>query len=115
MQCTTIESNLTSVPYEIIDELYLDGVDDGTNGRLPTTSQLLYLQGYAVGMEESRAEIDLKITVFATQLQSELFPMDGVEYPLLCGECAYLIGNTCAIKATTRNSNNYACSSIFVD
>lgn len=97
------------------DEVYMSGVADAANGCLPTMSEIVYLNGYCKGMEQIRAEVGLKITVSAAQLQSELFTYEDEEYPLLCNQCTYLIGKTCALKATTRNGNQYACDQILVD
>ena len=100
--------------YQAMEEVYLEGVTDGANGKLPAMSEIIYLQGYRQGMEQARADIGLKITVSVQQLQAEMFEVES-ECPLLCGQCAHLINGRCGIKSVTRNSNQYACDRILVD
>ncbi|MGL4618722.1 MAG: hypothetical protein ACRCZS_06635 [Chroococcidiopsis sp.] len=100
--------------YQAIEDIYLEGVTDGTNGRLPAMSEIIYLQGYCKGMEQSRADIGLQITVSASSLQSEMFEVE-TEYPLLCGQCAHLINGRCGIKGASRNSSQYACEEVLVN
>lgn len=101
--------------YQAIEDIYLEGITDGANGRLPSQSEIIYLQGYCEGMRQGRADKGYEITVSASQLQSELFAMEEQEYPLLCGQCAHLINGRCGIKSVVRNSNQYACDRILVD
>ena len=99
---------------QCIEEIYLDGITDGADGRLPAMSEIVYLQGYCKGMEQARADMGLKITVKAQQLQSEMFGSQ-TEFPLLCGQCQYLNNGKCSIKDIDRNSSQYACDRVVVD
>ncbi len=36
---------------EAVEEIYLSGIGDGFDGRLPAMSEIIYLQGYCVGMQ----------------------------------------------------------------
>jgi hypothetical protein len=104
-----------SEQYQAIEDIYLEGITDGANGKLPAMSEIIYLQGYCQGMTQARAEIGLKITVSAQQLQSELFAMENKEYPLLCGQCQYLNNRTCTIKGIKRDQSNFACDRVVID
>lgn len=97
-----------------IEEIYLDGVADGCNGRLPIMADITYLQGYCKGMTETRAEIGLKITVSPEQLQSEMWIAQS-ETPLLCGQCVHLNNRRCTIKDIVRDQSQYACPQVSVD
>lgn len=89
----------------IIEQIYIEGVTDAANGRLPVMAEIIYLQGYCEGMKH------LKVV--------ELFPIasqeEQTELPLLCGQCQHLNNGKCGIKGITRNGNQYACPSISVD
>jgi hypothetical protein len=89
--------------YETIEEIYLSGITDAADGRLPARAKILYFQGYCQGMRDyPRVEVLLPV-------------LTTVEYPLLCHQCAYLNNGICGIKEITRNGNQYACDRISVD
>ena len=113
--CTEIDQEQRLASYQAIEDIYLEGVTDGADGHLPAMSEIVYLQGYCVGMEQGRKELKLKMQVSAKQVQSEMFAVEPKEYPLTCGQCQYLNDGICAIKATPRISANYACDRILVD
>ena len=90
--------------YAAIEEIYLSGISDAADGRLPVMAELTYLQGYCQGMRDyPRREVVLPV------INTEK------EYPLLCHQCAYLNNGKCGIKGITRNGNQYACDRISVD
>lgn len=90
---------------EAIEAIYLEGVTDAANGRLPVMAEISYLQGYIKGMKQPKV-----VTLFPITSQEE-----QSELPLVCGQCAYLNNGKCAIKEVTRNSNSYACDRLKVD
>lgn len=91
--------------YAAIEEIYLSGISDAADGRLPVMAELTYLQGYVQGMQDyPRREVQLPVINTETQ-----------EIPLLCGQCHYLNNGKCGIKGITRNGNQYACDLISVD
>jgi hypothetical protein len=90
---------------EAIEEIYLSGIGDGFDGRLPMMAELIYLQGYAEGMKQ------LKTTDFRLAYS----PIEQTESPLVCGQCSFLNNDKCTIKQNNRNSNQYACNSINID
>lgn len=88
---------------EAIEAIYLEGISDAVDGRLPVMAEITYLQGFCEGMKQRYQTID--------SLPQE----EQTELPLVCGQCAYLSNGKCAIKGVTRNSNSYACDRIKVD
>ena len=91
---------------EAIEAIYLEGVSDAADGRLPAMPDLIYLQGFCEGMRQLRMQVRLAPIPAATEVQ---------EYPLLCGQCTYLNNGRCKIKSVVRNSSNYACDRLKVD
>lgn len=89
---------------EAIEAIYLEGVTDAANGRLPVMAEITYLQGYVEGMKQLKV-----VTLFP------ISPQEQTELPLVCGQCHYLNNGKCGIKGVTRNSNSYACELIKVD
>jgi hypothetical protein len=61
-----------------IEEIYLEGVEDGTDGRLPAMPDLNYLQGYCEGMRQLRMQIRLAPLPEQTEFK---------EFSLLCTQC----------------------------
>ncbi|WP_373529114.1 hypothetical protein [Nostoc sp.] len=90
---------------EAVEEIYLSGITDAADGRLPVMAEIIYLQGYCAGMKQVKM-IDSSITAPQGK-QTEL--------PLVCGQCQHLNSGKCGIKGITRNGNQYACPSISVD
>ncbi|WP_373524811.1 hypothetical protein [Nostoc sp.] len=95
--------------YEAIEEIYLEGISDGFDGRLPMNAEIMYLQGYCEGMKQVKM-IDLSINISASMLHEE-----RTELPLVCGQCYYLNNGICSLKTVARNSNSYACPSLQID
>ena len=91
--------------YETIEAIYLSGISDAADGRFPQMSEIVYLQGFCVGMEQSKRIIE-SISIAA---------IEQTEFPLLCSQCSYLNNGKCEIKSIPRNSNSYACDPISVD
>ncbi len=90
---------------ECIEAIYLEGITDAADGRLPAMPDVIYLQGYVQGMRDyPRREVVLPV-----------INTESKEYPLVCGQCAYLNNGKCAIKGVAKNSNSYACDRIKVD
>ncbi len=90
---------------EAVEEIYLSGITDAADGRLPVMAEVTYIQGYVQGMRDyPRREV--KLPVINTETQ---------EFPLLCHQCTYLNNGKCGIKGITRNGNQYACDRISVD
>ncbi len=58
---------------EAIEEIYLSGIGDGFDGRLPMMAEITYLQGYCVGMQQ------LKTTDFRLAYS----PIEQTESPLV--------------------------------
>ncbi len=90
---------------EAVEEIYLSGIGDGFDGRLPMMSEIIYLQGYCEGMKQSSL----------TNFRLAYSPTEQTESPLVCNQCSFLNNDKCTVKQTTRNSNNYACDRINVD
>lgn len=91
--------------YEAIEDIYMEGVTDAANGKFPVMSEIAYLQGYAQGMKDyPRREVKLPV------ISNEVFEM-----PLLCGQCAHLVGGKCGVKRAERDRNRYACEQVLVD
>ena len=90
---------------QAIEQSYLEGITDAADGRFPQMSEIVYLQGFCVGMEQSKRIIE-SISIAA---------IEQTEFSLLCSECSYLNNGKCKIKSIPRNSNNYACDRISVD
>ncbi len=91
---------------EAVEEIYLSGISDAADGRLPAMAEIIYLQGFCEGMRQFRMQVRLAPLPVATETQ---------EFPLLCGQCHYLNNGKCGIKRTARNSANYACDRVVVD
>jgi hypothetical protein len=90
---------------EAIEEIYLSGITDAADGRLPAMAEVIYIQGYVQGMRDyPRREV--KLPVINTEIK---------EFPLLCHQCTYLNNGICSIKSIPRNSNSYACDRVVVD
>lgn len=92
--------------YTVIEEIYLEGISDAADGRLPAMAEIIYLQGYAEGMRQLRMIVRLTPQPVATEVK---------EYPLLCGQCTYLNNGKCGIKSIARSSTNYACDRVVID
>ena len=89
--------------YEAIEAIYLEGITDAADGRLPVMAEITYLQAYVQGMRDyPRVEVLLPV-------------LTTVEYPLLCHQCAYLNNGICSLKSIPRKSNSYACDRVSVD
>lgn len=91
---------------EAVEEIYLSGISDAADGRLPAMAEIIYLQGFCEGMRQFKMQVRLAPLPVATETQ---------EFPLLCGQCTYLNNGKCAIKSVVRNSSNYACDRVVVD
>jgi hypothetical protein len=63
-----IDSSARVAQDAAVEEFYLDGVDDGFEGKKPRCSELTYLQGYAEGCRRKSADI---------QRQAELLEQEG--------------------------------------
>ena len=90
---------------EAFEEIYLSGIADAADGRLPAMAEVIYIQGYVQGMQ-SYPRREVQLPVINTEPQ---------ELPLLCGQCSHLNNGRCAIKSITRNSSQYACISVSID
>ncbi len=91
--------------YAAIEEIYLSGISDAADGRMPAMAEVTYIQGYVQGMRDyPRRKVILP--VINTEIK---------EFPLLCHQCTYLNNGICGIKGITRNGNQYACDRISVD
>jgi hypothetical protein len=90
---------------EAIEEIYLEGIGDGFDGRLPAMAELVYLQGYCEGMQQLKT----------TDSLIAIAPQEQTESPLVCGQCSFLNNDKCTLKGITRNSNLYACDRINLD
>jgi hypothetical protein len=91
--------------YAAIEEIYLSGITDAADGRLPAMAEILYLQGYCQGMRDyPRREVVLPVINAETQ-----------EFPLVCHQCEHLNNGICSIKSIPRNGNSYACDRVVVD
>jgi hypothetical protein len=90
----------------VVEEIYLEGITDAADGRLPAMPDVIYLQGFCEGMRQLRMQVRLAPIPVATEIK---------EYPLLCGQCTYLNNGKCGIKSIARSSTNYACDRISVD
>lgn len=91
--------------YEAIEEIYLSGITDAADGRLPQMSEVIYIQGFVQGMRDyPRREPVLPV-----------INTESKEFPLLCHQCHYLNNGVCGIKGITRNGNQYACDRVSVD
>ena len=91
--------------YAAVEEIYLSGISDAADGRLPAMAEIPYIQGYIQGMRDyPRREVLLPI-----------INTDAKEFPLVCHQCQHLNNGICEIKSIPRNSNNYACDRILVD
>lgn len=88
---------------QAIEAIYLEGISDAVDGRLPVMAEIIYLQGFCEGMKQRHQTINS----LPQEAQTEL--------PLVCGQCAYLNNGKCTMKGTARNSNSYACERIKVD
>ena len=89
--------------YAVVKEIYIEGISDAADGRLPAMAEITYLQGHVQGLRDyPRVEVLLPV-------------LTTVEYPLLCGQCQHLNNGKCGIKGVARNSNSYACDHIKVD
>ena len=95
--------------YEAIEAIYLEGVGDGFDGRLPAMSEIIYLQGHCAGMKQ------VEITDLSIDRAYSILPENQTEFPLVCHQCQHLNNGICGIKGITRNSNSYACDLISVD
>ena len=104
--CTDRDQEQRLEQYAAIEEIYLEGISDAADSRLPAMAEIIYLQGYAEGMRQLRMQVRLAPQPVATEVK---------EYPLLCGQCTYLNNGKCGIKSIARNSANYACDLISVD
>ena len=92
--------------YEAIEAIYLEGITDGFDGRLPAMPDVIYLQGFCEGMRQLRMQVRLAPQPVITEVK---------EYPLLCGQCTYLNDGKCGIKGIARSSTNYACDHVVID
>jgi len=91
--------------YETIEEIYLSGISDAADGRLPAMAEVIYIQGYVQGMRDyPRREVLLPV------INQEI-----KEYPLVCHQCQHLNNGICSVKSIPRSSNSYACDRISVD
>lgn len=90
---------------ECIEEIYLSGISDAADGIFPQMAELVYLQGYAKGMKDyPRREVVLPV-----------INRDEQNYPLVCGQCAYLANGICGVNGIAASSNKFACDRILVD
>jgi hypothetical protein len=91
---------------QAMEDIYLEGVGDGFDNRLPVMPNIAYLEGYMEGMRQLRQKVRLFPVPAPTEVK---------EYPLLCSQCYYLNNGVCSLKSIPRNSNSYACDRIKVD
>ncbi len=103
-----LEQEQREEAYNGIEQLYLEGVGDGCDGRLPAMSEIIYLQGYAEGMRQLRMRV-------RCEPQIEVKKPTPQEFPLLCGQCNFLSNRRCTIKDIVRDQSNFACPSVSVD
>lgn len=94
--------------YETLEQLRLEGIGDALDLRLPQQAQVPYLEGYCEGMRLN-ADRPTK-TVVLPVLNREIN-----EYPLVCGQCAYLVDGVCKVKRTRRSEDRYACDRVLID
>ncbi len=90
---------------EAVEEIYLSGIEDGFDGRLPMMAELIYLRGYYVGMQQLKT----------TDSLIAIAPQEQTELPLVCGQYSFLNNGVCTVKKINRNSNSYACDRINID
>jgi hypothetical protein len=103
--CTDLDQDQRLEQYEAIEAIYLKGITDAADGRLPAMAEVIYIQGYVQGMRDyPRREVMLPV-----------INADAKEFPLLCHQCTYLNNGICSIKSIPRNGNSYACDRINVD
>jgi hypothetical protein len=104
--CTDRDQDQRLESYEAVEAIYLEGIGDAADGRLPAMAEIIYLQGFCEGMRQLRMQVRLAPIPVATEIK---------EYPLLCGQCTYLNNSKCEIKSIERRSTNYACDRVVVD
>ncbi|MBA2748566.1 MAG: hypothetical protein H0U45_07445 [Tatlockia sp.] len=91
--------------YEAIEAIYLSGIGDAADGRLPVMAEVPYIQGYVQGMRDyPRREVMLPV------INQEI-----EKFPLVCHQCQHLNNGICSLKSIPRNSNSYACDRVVVD
>lgn len=92
----------------IVEEIYISGIGDAMDSLMPQMAEITYLQAYAEGMRQFRKRV-------RTEVLLPVINNEPKEFPLLCGQCQFLNGRTCTIKAIKRDQSNYACTSVVVD
>ncbi|WP_009630058.1 hypothetical protein [Synechocystis sp. PCC 7509] len=103
--CTDLDQDQRLAQDQIIEEIYISGITDAADGRLPQMSEICYLQGFVQGMRDyPRREPVLPV-----------INTESKEFPLVCHQCAHLNNGICGIKGITRNSYAYACDRVVVD
>ena len=110
MTHTTIDADQEQrlASYEAIEQIYLEGIGDAMDSRLPQMAQITYLEGYAEGMRQFRKRV-------RTEILLPVINTEPKEFPLLCGQCQYLNNRTCTIKSIKRDQSNYACDRVVID
>ncbi len=103
-----LEQEQRLIQEQCIEEIYLDGIGDGADGRLPAMAEIIYLQGYCEGMRQLRMRV-------RCEPQVEVKKPTPQEFPLLCGQCNYLSNRRCTIKDIVRDQSNFACPQVSVD
>jgi len=103
--CTDIDQEQQRIQDEAIEEIYLSGITDAADGRLPAMAEIIYLQGFCEGMRNYPRRV-VELPVINQEIK---------EFPLVCHQCYYLNNGICGIKSIPRNGNSYACDRINVD
>ena len=94
--------------YQIMEDIYIEGISDAMNSLLPQMAEVTYLTGYAEGMRQFRKRV-------RTEILLPVINTEPKEFPLLCGQCQYLNNRTCTIKSIKRDQSNYACDRVVID
>ncbi|MBA2749819.1 MAG: hypothetical protein H0U45_14095 [Tatlockia sp.] len=103
--CTDLDQDQRLEQYAAIEEIYLSGITDAADGRLPAMAEVPYIEGYVQGMRDyPRCEVMLPV------INQEI-----EEFPLLCHQCQHLNDSICSIKSIPRKGNSYACDRVVVD
>lgn len=103
--CTDRDQEQRLEQYAAIEQIYLLGITDAADGRLPAMAEITYIQGYVQGMRDyPRREVLLPV-----------INADAKEFPLVCHQCAHFNSGICRFKSIPRNSNSYACDRVVVD
>lgn len=91
-----------------VEEIYISGIGDALDARMPQMAELIYLQGYVEGMRQFRKKV-------RTEVMLPIINTSPKEFPLLCGQCQYLDNRVCSIKSIVRDQSNFACDRVVID